>query len=255
MRIISLQSGSSGNAIYVESNGFQLLLDAGITGRQAQLRLEAFGRDIGDVDAVVISHDHRDHARYLGVYQRKFGLPVYVTRRTLDAAARYCQLGRLGDVRHFCAGDTLRCGTLAVRTIRTPHDGADGVAFVVDDGAKRVGVLTDLGHVFDDLRRVVPTLDGILLESNYDPAMLADGPYPEFLRRRIRGYRGHLSNSDAAGLLAQAAGTRLKWVCLAHLSEENNRPELARETLVRAVGHRFPIYVASRSEPTGVFEV
>jgi phosphoribosyl 1,2-cyclic phosphodiesterase len=255
MKVISLQSGSSGNSIYIESNGTRLLLDAGITGKQAQLRLEMFGRDIRDVDAVIISHDHSDHARYLGVYQRKFQLPVCVTPRTLDAAARHCQLGRLSDIRHFGGGDTLQFGPVAVHTIRTPHDGADGVAFVVDDGEKRVGVLTDLGHVFDELPEAVATLDAVVLESNYDPAMLDVGPYPEFLRRRIRGRGGHLSNQDAARLVAESAGTRLKWVCLAHLSEENNHPQLARQTHADVVGDRFPIHVASRREPTGEFEV
>jgi phosphoribosyl 1,2-cyclic phosphodiesterase len=255
MKVISLQSGSSGNAIYVESNGTRLLLDAGITGKQAQLRLEMFGRDIRDVDAVIISHDHSDHARYLGVYQRKFQLPVCITPRTLAAAARYCELGRLSDIRHFDGGDTLRFGAVEVHTMRTPHDGADGVAFVVDDGEKRVGVLTDLGHVFDGLPEVVATLDAVVLESNYDPGMLDVGPYPEFLRRRIRGRGGHLSNHDAARLIAESAGTRLQWVCLAHLSEENNYPQLARQTHADAFGDRFPIHVAGHREPTGEFEV
>jgi phosphoribosyl 1,2-cyclic phosphodiesterase len=255
MKVISLQSGSSGNCIYVESNGTQLLLDAGITGKQAQLRLERFGRDIHDVDAVLISHDHSDHARYLGVYQRKFQLPVCITARTLERAARNCQLGSLSDIWHFRGGDALRFGEVFVQTIRTPHDGVDGVAFVVDDGEKRVGVLTDLGHVFDELREVVATLDAVVLESNYDPEMLDFGPYPEFLRRRIRGQRGHLSNRDAAKLIAESAGTQLKWVCLAHLSEENNHPQLARQTHADIIGDRLPIYVASRSEPTGAFEV
>jgi len=255
MKVISLQSGSCGNAIYVESNGTRLLLDAGITGRQAQLRLGLFGRDIRDVDAVIISHDHSDHARYLGVYQRKFGLPVCITTRTLDAVARHCQLGQLREIRPFVSGDTLRFGSVAVHTIRTPHDGADGVAFVIEDGEKRVGVLTDLGYVFDELPEVIATLDAVVLESNYDPEMLDAGPYPDFLKRRIRGRGGHLSNRDAAELIAESAGTKMKWVCLAHLSEENNHPQLANRTHADVVGDRFPIHVASRREPTGVFEV
>jgi phosphoribosyl 1,2-cyclic phosphodiesterase len=255
MKVISLQSGSCGNAIYVESNGTQLLLDAGITGKQAQLRLEMFGRDIRDIDAVIVSHDHSDHARYLGVYQRKFQLPICITPRTLDAAARNCQLGRLSNIRPFEGGDTLRFGSVAVHTIPTPHDGADGVAFVVADGDKRVGVLTDLGFVFDELPEVVATLDAVVLESNYDPEMLDAGPYPEFLKSRIRGRGGHLSNGDAAGLIAASASPRMKWVCLAHLSEDNNHPQLAQQTHADVVGDRFPIHVASRREPTGVFEV
>lgn len=255
MKVISLQSGSCGNSIYVESNGTRLLFDAGITGKQAQLRLEMYGRDIRAVDAVIISHDHSDHARYLGVYQRKFQLPVCITPRTLDVAARNCQLGKLSDIQPFSGGDTLRFGGVAVQTIRTPHDAADGVAFVVDDGERRLGVLTDLGHVFDELPEIVGSLDAVVLESNYDPEMLDTGPYPEFLRRRIRGRRGHLSNREAARLIAESAGTRMKWLCLAHLSEENNHPQLARQTHADLVGDRFPIHVASRREPSGEFEL
>lgn len=176
MRIISLQSGSNGNCIYVEGDGVRLLLDAGISGVQAQERLAAHGRDIRDVDAVVISHDHSDHVRALGVFQRKFGLPVHVTAPTLRVAAQRQRLGRLGTICHFSAAGVLRFGNLAVHTIRTPHDGVDGVAFVVDDGRRRFGLLTDLGHPFDGLEKLVRSLDAVLLESNYDPAMLLRHP-------------------------------------------------------------------------------
>ncbi len=255
MKVISLQSGSNGNCIYVESRGVRLLFDAGISGRQAQLRFSEHGRDITHVDALLISHDHSDHARSLGIFQRKFGLPVYVTRNTLAAAEAYRDLGKLSDIRHFQAGSTIRFGGVSVETVPTPHDGADGVAFVVDDGSRRVGILTDLGHVFDGLAAVVESLDAVVLESNYDPDLLDDGPYPEFLKRRIRARGGHLSNRESAKLLASATNGRLKWACLAHLSEENNAPELALHTHNTIIGKRFPLYVASRYAASEVFEV
>lgn len=254
MEVIVLQSGSTGNCIYVESNGVRLLFDAGISGKQAQARLHASGRDIENVDALVISHDHQDHSRCLGIYQRKFGLPVHVTEETLTVASKKEKLGSLSDVRYFRAGSALRFGKLTVETISTPHDAADGVAFVVDDGARRLGIMTDLGHVFDRLAHVVKTLDAVVIESNYDSEMLNNGPYPELLKRRIRGRGGHLSNSDSAGLLA-AAGSRLKWACLAHLSEENNDPQLAIDTHRRELGSQLPLFVASRYEATDVLQV
>ena len=152
------------------------------------------------VDAVVISHDHVDHCRSMGILHRKFGLPIHVTAKTHRAAARY-GLGKIADVRHFRSGQTLRFGKVAVETIPTPHDGVDGVAFVVDDGRRRLGILTDLGHVFAGLADVLRSLDAVLLESNYDPEMLADGPYPDWLKERIRGPAGHISNVEAAELL------------------------------------------------------
>lgn len=253
MNVIVLQSGSNGNAVYVESNGTRLLLDAGISGRQAQQRMAAFDRDICDVDGVIISHDHSDHSRCLGIYQRKFGLPVHVTPLTLRTAHRRNRLGPIHDIRHFESGETLHFDNLAVHTVPTPHDGADGVAFVVDDGTHRVGVLTDLGHLFDGLSELIASLDGLLLESNYDPQMLDEGFYPESLKRRIRGRGGHLSNDEAARIIADAAGPQLSWVCLAHLSEENNRPDLALKTTRKKIGDLVQVHVASRYEPTGVF--
>jgi phosphoribosyl 1,2-cyclic phosphodiesterase len=252
MFILSLQSGSNGNCIYVEGGGVRLLVDAGISGQVACARLAEFGRDIRHVDAILISHDHSDHCRSMGIFHRKFGLPIHISPRTLAAATRRCSQGKLAGVETFLPGDVLRFGELAVETIPTPHDGVEGVAFVLDDGQQRVGVLTDLGHVFRDLSTVVGSLDGLLLESNYDPNMLAHGSYPAFLKRRIQGPRGHLSNGEAAELLATSAGSRLRWVCLAHLSEHNNTPTLAMQTHRAVLGGRLPLQVASRYKATEV---
>lgn len=246
MRAISLQSGSNGNAIYVESGDVGLLFDAGISGKQAQLRLASHGRDIRAVAGVLISHDHADHIRCAGIYQRKFSLPVHVTGRTLLAAREKYDLGRIDDVRPFEAGQTLCFGALSVETIPTAHDGADGVGFVVDDGRRRLGILTDLGHVFDGLGELIGTLDAVLIESNYDPQMLADGSYPASLKRRIGGPGGHISNVEASQLLREVGGTRMRWACLAHLSEENNDPALALRTHRDALGDGLELRVASR---------
>ncbi|MFV1964626.1 MAG: MBL fold metallo-hydrolase [Pirellulaceae bacterium] len=254
MKVISLQSGSNGNCIYVEAEGVKLLFDAGISGIRAQERLAAHGRDITSVDAVLISHDHRDHTSCMGIYQRKFGLPLCVTRDTLETASAKIRVGEITEVQFFAAGDALRFDGVSVETIPTPHDGVDGVAFVVDDGQRRLGILTDLGHTFRGLKSILCSLDAVVLESNYDPKMLADGSYPPFLKERISGPYGHLSNQEAAELLA-AAGGRLKWACLAHLSEENNTPRCALNAHRKALGKEFPLHVATRYEATGVLEV
>ncbi len=255
MKVIALQSGSNGNCIYVEAGGVQLLFDAGISGRQAQERLAQHGRDLADVDALVISHDHRDHTSCMGVYQRKFGFPVYVTERTLVASRINVAIGALRDVRHFTSGSSLCFKHVIVETIPTPHDAADGVAFVVDDGINRLGILTDLGHPFGRLTEVIHSLDAVVIESNYDCAMLARGPYPEALKQRIRGPQGHLSNDESARLLYAAASSRMKWACLAHLSEENNVPKLALEAHRNVLGTRLPLRLASRYGATDVMEI
>ena len=254
MEVIALQSGSNGNCVYVEAGGRRLLFDAGISGRQAQARLAHLGRDINAVDALLISHDHVDHSKSMGIYQRKFRLPVYVTAKTHQAANRY-NLGELDDIRHFRAGETLQFDGVLVETIPTPHDGADGVAFVVDDGRHRLGILTDLGHVFNDLTAVIHTLDAVLIESNYDPDMLRRGFYPEFLKQRIAGLHGHISNFESAELLQSAGSKRMQWACLAHLSHDNNTPELALKTHRRIVGPRLPIHLATRYRASDVLRV
>ncbi len=243
MLTFSLQSGSNGNAIYVEADGQRLLFDAGITGATAQRRMAVYGRSMGEVDAVIISHEHVDHIRSAGVYQRMFGLPIYLTRRT--RAATWCNLGRLTDVRYFCSGDTLTFGRVAVHTIPTTHDAADGVAFVVECEGKRLGILTDLGHPFSGLLGLLESLDAAFLECNYDPEMLERGPYPQALKHRIKGNGGHLSNNESAGLL-RACGRRPKWIAVAHLSRENNLPELAIGAQHAAVGRDYPVFLAPR---------
>ncbi|MBI4580198.1 MAG: MBL fold metallo-hydrolase [Planctomycetes bacterium] len=243
MVTFSLQSGSSGNCIYVEADGVRLLFDAGVAGTQTESRLRAHGRNIREVDALIISHDHDDHVRCSGVLHRKFGLPIHMTYTT-QAAIR-CDVGDLGHVNRFYSGDTLRFGDVAVHTVPTPHDAADGVAFVVEHAGRRLGILTDLGHPFERMRKLLPTLDAVYLESNYDPELLRAGTYPPHVKKRIMGPHGHLSNHEAAELI-HGATRRLQWAVLAHLSANNNTPELAVTTSRKAVGRKLPLWVASR---------
>ncbi len=261
MNVISLQSGSNGNCFYVEAEDVRLLFDAGITGKQAQTRLARHGRDINQCQALFISHDHGDHTRSMGIFHRKFDLPVYITKKTLRAATFDRNLGPIQDVRFFRPGDSSHFQSssgagVVVHTIPTPHDGVEGVAFVIEHKDKRVGILTDLGHVFDGLRDVLLSLDAVVIESNYDRHMLANGSYPESLKRRIRGRGGHLSNDEAAELISKVSMfRRLKWACLCHLSEENNEPDVAVDTHRRLLGSSIKIHVASRYGVSDVMEV
>lgn len=244
--MISLQSGSNGNCVYVESGDVRLLFDAGISGIQAQERLVAHGLDTSGLDGLFISHDHSDHVRGVGVFMRKFKVPLYVTPRTLAVSRRRMQLGAIEDVRHFKAGDVVKIRHVSVETIATPHDAVDGVVFVVDDGRSRLGICTDLGHVYSELASLVNGVDALFLESNYDERMLEAGDYPRALKRRISGPGGHISNRDAAELLERHASGRLQWVCLAHLSAENNRPDIALKAHRAILGESLPIHIAPR---------
>lgn len=255
MRIhaVSIQSGSNGNCIFIRAGEVRLLLDAGISGRQAEQRLAGIGEDIRRIDALVISHDHSDHIKSAGVFQRKYGMPIYATRATLDVPG--AGLGKLSDVRTFRRGETITFGDVSVETVPTPHDAADGSVFVISYAGRRLGVLTDLGHVFKGLGDMIAGLDAVFLESNYDPRMLDDGPYPDFLKHRIRSPHGHISNLESARLLNERGGA-LKWACLSHLSESNNTPALALKTHREVIGRRdIQLHVASRYECSQVLGI
>lgn len=248
-RIVSLQSGSNGNAYFVESQGVRLLFDAGLSGLQTARRLKESGIDITTIQGVIISHDHSDHIKGVGVLHRQYGIPVWMTKGTYERATEKGRIGRLSDPNLFHAEETLRFGKLTVETISTTHDAVDGVCFVIDDGVSRFGIMTDLGCRFLGLREAIGSLDGVLIESNYDPDMLATGRYPADLQKRIRSDKGHLSNTEAAELLYHA-GKRLRWACLGHLSEENNDPTLALSTHRNILGNSITLMVASRYECT-----
>ena len=249
LMICSLASGSSGNCIYVESGDTAVLLDAGISGSRTAERLAAIGRAEKEIAAVLLSHDHSDHTHAAGILSRRFKSPVYATAGTLSV--RGDRLGRCEGQETFAPGDTLEFGDILIETHPTPHDAVEGVAFVVQCAGLRFGVLTDLGHVFPELIELISGLDGMLIESNYDPEMLASGIYPPDLKDRIRGPNGHLSNQEAAGLVASCSGEQLQCVLLGHLSQNNNTPRAALDCFTSRVreDERFreiPVHVAPR---------
>jgi len=249
----SCQSGSSGNCIFVRAGRTRLLIDAGISGREAERRMAHHGQDIRKVDALLLSHDHSDHASGGGVYQRNFGLPIHTTGGTYKACRG--KLGRLDNVCLFDPGETFEIGEAVIHTIRTPHDGADGVCFIIAHAGRRLGVFTDLGFVFGALTEAVADVDAMYLESNYDPQMLQVGPYPPHLQARIRGDGGHLANAEAAELLRDFGADRLQWAALAHLSEQNNTPTAALTTARRALRRPMALHVAHRHAVSQLFRV
>lgn len=244
MEVLVLQSGSQGNCIYVESRGVAILFDAGISARQVQIRLAQHNKRIESVRGVVISHSHRDHIGHAGVYQRKLRLPTFMTEEAWnnfpDVDDSLCRV--------FYPDQCLEFEHLRVEPIPTPHDAPGSLAFVVSDEHRRLAVLTDLGHPFRQLEKVLAGVDAAILESNYDPVLLSEGDYPERLQQRIRGPGGHLSNKEAA-LLIRKHGKHLQWICLAHLSQHNNTPDIAYTTYRKVVGAGEP-FIADYFRPT-----
>lgn len=248
MEVISLQSGSAGNCVFVRSGDTRLLFDAGMSGSIAESRLAEYGHDIRDCKALILSHEHSDHISGVGVFHRKFGLPVYANLRTWNATRAKPSIGCIGNPNYFVTGKPFRIGSLRIETLRTPHDAIDGVCFVIEDveSGRRFGLFTDLGHVFNGLQKVIGTLDAVLIESNYNEDMLRFGPYPVHLKNRISGKRGHISNKEAAELVDTCDANQMQWVCLGHLSAKNNSPDVALGTHRERYGDRFQLFCADR---------
>jgi phosphoribosyl 1,2-cyclic phosphodiesterase len=257
MEVIALQSGSCGNCIFVRNDNTRILFDAGVSGAKAQSRLLEFGYDIRDCHALVLSHEHHDHISSVGVFHRKFGLPVFANQQTWIATCAKPSTGSIGRPNLFTSGKSFQIGSLRIDPIRTPHDAIEGVCFLIEDinTGKRFGLLTDLGHVFRGLKNVINSLDAVLIESNYDVRMLHNGNYPQHLKNRISGKRGHISNDDAAMLLAECDASHLQWVCLGHLSAHNNTPEVAVDTHRRRNDGRYPIFCAERGDSTALPQI
>lgn len=232
MRLCSIASGSSGNCIYVGSDSTHLLIDVGVSGKRIEQGLQSLELTGRDVDGIFITHEHSDHITGLGVLARKYGIPIYASRGTLEAIRGCGSLGKLDtELFHEIKADQkLVVKDLVVQPMKISHDAAEPVAYRVSYGKKKVAVCTDLG-VYDEYTvECLKGVNALLLESNHDVNMLQVGPYPYPLKRRILGDKGHLSNENSARLLCRILHDELKAVLLGHLSKENNLPELAFET-------------------------
>jgi len=225
MRINPLASGSSGNSFLVQCNGSAVLVDAGLSAKQLCLRLETIGVDPKSLRGILVSHGHSDHVKGVGVLSRKYKLPVWMNKSTWAVVK-----GGVGSVHRleiFETGKVFCAAGFKVHPFSVPHDCADPVGFRLSMGSARLGIATDLGTATGLIATLLTGVQVVVLESNHDPQMLMDGPYPWELKQRVRGRLGHLSNPDSARLLQRIFSDELQTVILAHMSETNNRAELA----------------------------
>ncbi len=261
----SIASGSSGNCIYVGSDATHLLIDAGISGKRTEAGLEELGISGRDLDGIFITHEHADHISGLKVLARKYEIPLYATRGTIDAVKKMKSGGEIdSDLWVEVKEDQrLTLKDLTVYPLRISHDAAQPVAYRIGYGNRRVAVCTDLGEYNDYTVECLKGLDAILLEANHDVNMLQVGPYPYPLKQRILGKRGHLSNENSGRLLSRILHDGMKYISLGHLSQENNLPELAYEAVRMEItlgdnpyrAEDFQIQVARRSEISPVMEI
>lgn len=257
MRFQPLGSGSRGNASLIEIGGIRLLIDAGLSSRQLDLRLEAIGVRGAEIDCILISHEHQDHMRGAELFSRRHGVSVACSGETLEAMDR--SPADFAKWLPMPASQTLELGQVTVETFPVPHDAARPVGFLIRGEGLRIGAATDLGHASTLIIERLKGCDLIFIEANYDEDMLRDGPYPWHLKQRVSGRRGHLSNHETAALLGRTVNGDCRAVILGHLSEKNNTAALARQTVSRAIqaagGKRVEIRVAAARRPTPAVEL
>ena len=251
MEFYTLASSSAGNAALVCHENTHILIDVGISCRRITQSLAALSLTLDDLDGILITHEHIDHVRALGTLQKKHAIPLYASFGTAAAISYPAPY-----LHAFAADETFTIKDLQIRSFRTSHDAKESVGYRIESSDGSLAVLTDTGFITDDAHDAALGADMLLLESNHDVIMLKNGGYPYYLKQRILGNRGHLSNENSGRLLSRVLHDNLKKVILGHLSQENNLPELAYETVRMEIdladnpyhGGDFPIQVAKRNE-------
>ena len=237
MRLCSIASGSSGNCIYAGTESTHVLVDAGISGKRVEAGLHSIGLTGHDIDGILVTHEHSDHISGLGVLCRRYHIPVYATPGTIGAIRSCSSIGEIPE-ELFCevwADESFTIKDLTVNPMQISHDAAQPVAYRLSYGTKRAAVCTDLGTYNDYTVECLKGMDVLFLEANHDVNMLQVGSYPYYLKQRILGNRGHLSNENSGRLLSRVLHDDLKAVFLGHLSQENNYEALAYETVCSEV--------------------
>ncbi|MDO4563124.1 MAG: MBL fold metallo-hydrolase [Clostridia bacterium] len=253
MRLCSISSGSSGNATFVECGGSKLLVDCGISGKALCRELETIGVAPNELRGILVTHEHIDHIKGVGILSRKFNLPIYATVGTWNT-----MIGVIGEISydniHYIEAETpFLVENAFVAPFSTPHDAAESVGFRFEEGRHTLAIATDIGAMSASVYEYIQDADIVLLESNHDIDMLLHGPYPEPLKRRILSSRGHLSNADCALVCRALLNNGTRAIVLAHLSNDNNTADLAFGTVAgeiekcgAKIGSDIDIYVANR---------
>lgn len=258
MKLYSIASGSSGNCIFVGSRNTNLLIDAGISAKRIEYGLCDIDILPDTIQGILITHEHSDHISGLGILARKYHIPIYATYETARALQ---QIKSLGDIpeelyNYVQPNSTFHINDILVEPFSTSHDASNPVCYTVQSEGQKIGIATDLGKYDDYIVSMLKDSDLLFVEANHDVNMLMVGKYPYYLKQRILGDRGHLSNDTSADLISKLLHPGLKQIMLAHLSKENNYEELAYETVCCELFHRGSsfssgnICVAHRDQPT-----
>ncbi|BEG98594.1 MBL fold metallo-hydrolase [Bacteroides sedimenti] len=233
IKFISLASGSSGNCYYLGTDKNGILIDAGIGIRTMKKNFKEFNLSLSTISAVFVTHDHADHIKSVGHLGEKYNIPVYSTKEIHEGINKsYCMTEKLSSSVHYIKKEEpVTIGDFKISAFEVPHDGTDNVGYCIEVDNKIFSFLTDLGHITDTAAHYICKANYLIMEANYDLEMLKMGPYPQYLKERIAGPNGHMSNTDTANFLADNMNENLKYIWLCHLSKDNNHPELAYKTV------------------------
>ena len=265
LKFISLGSGSCGNCYYLYTETEGPLIASGIGIRTLKKYFHAYGYNLADVGNILVTHDHADHVKSVGYLSIDYGMPVYATDEVhRGIAENYCVRKKVPscNLRFITKNTTFSLGGFSITPFNVPHDSRDNVGYKIVCEGITFCIITDAGHVTEEMGRYIAEADYLVIEANHDVEMLQNGTYPPHLKRRVSGPDGHLSNLACAEAIAANATLKLKHVWLCHLSQENNHPELARKTVEMVLeergfkhGDAFALEVLKRKSPTGVFEL
>lgn len=251
LSIASLNSGSNGNCYYISNGQEAVFIDAGLSCKETELRMNRLGLNMNLVKAIFISHEHSDHIQGVSQLVAKYKIPVYFSQPTLKEAG----FGRIRKYAfHFTATQPVMIGGLRITAFKKKHDACDPHSFIVSAAKTNVGVFTDIGEPCDQLIHYFKQCHAAFLETNYDEVMLEHGSYPKYLKNRIRGGSGHLSNRQALELYIRHRPTFMTHLLLSHLSQENNSPELV-ESLFTSVPAETRVIIASRYQETALYQI
>ena len=264
MKLMNIASGSSGNDTFVGTDNTAILVDAGISLKKIEEGLNGIGMSARDLDAVVVTHEHSDHIKGLGVLSRKYGVPIYTTPGTIKGISENTSVGRIdNELYNKISSDIpFTVGDLTIEPHSIWHDAYEPVCYSFTDGKSKAAVATDLGDFNDYLVKCLSGSDMLLIEANHDIRMLEAGPYPYDLKRRILGQQGHLSNEASGRFIKRLLNDHIKTIILGHLSKDNNIPELAYEAVKLEISDNqysknaedFNLHTAMRDTPDRLYE-
>lgn len=255
-----LASGSKGNSILIRTETTKVLLDAGLSGKRISTTIQALGLQDSRLQALIVSHEHNDHVGGAGVVCRKYKIPLYITEPTYQMVAARVGKVPLGTV-FFEPGRQFTIGDIKITPFSSSHDVVDSCNFTfekVGDSTRKLAVATDLGFSSRLLLTKFRNASTIILESNHDEEMLLRGPYPFHLKQRVKSRQGHLSNEQAVGIISQVIHPGLKNLVLAHLSEQNNTPDIARQVMefyLKAINYELNLFISLQNQPTPIMDI